>query len=154
MPKKAITSKRPRGSSSSEYDRTRFVSTDADARFHDSVTCRSRLREKGFDIDVENPKVEEFQRIIQSRGWQLFCKHPKVATMTVIRKFFVNAAESTSSYTVFVRGKLVRYDAEIINQLFHLPYTPSGPNELDYLMDSTNMEEVSIEICKGVLGGT
>ena len=61
-------SKRPRGSSLSEYDKARFVSIDAKARFHDSVTRRSGLKEMGFDIDVENTKIEDFQRIIQSRG--------------------------------------------------------------------------------------
>ena len=68
--------------------------------------------------------------------------------MTVVGNFFANAAESTSSYTVFVRGKQVRYDTGTINKLFCLPYNPSGPDELDYLIDSTNMEEVSNEICK------
>ena len=68
--------------------------------------------------------------------------------MTVVREFFVNAAESTSSYMVFVRGKQVRYEVGTINQLFHLPYSPSGHDELDYLMNSANMEDVSNEICK------
>ena len=49
---------------------------------------------------------------------------------------------------MFVRGKHVRYDVGTINQLFHLPYNPSGPDELDYLMDSANMEEVNNEIYK------
>ena len=33
---------------------------EAEERFNDSVTCRSGLKEQGFDIDVENPKVEYF----------------------------------------------------------------------------------------------
>ena len=69
--------------------------------------------------------------------------------MTVVREFYANAVESTSSHTMFVRGKQVRYDAETINQLFRLTYTPVGLDELDLLMDSTNMEEVSNEICRG-----
>ena len=74
--------------------------------------------------------------------------------MKVVREFFVNAAKCTSRYMVFVRGKQVRYDAATINQLFRLPYNPSGPDEVDYLMNSANMEEVRNVICKqGVLGG-
>ena len=68
--------------------------------------------------------------------------------MKVVREFFANAMECTSDYTVFVRGKQVRYDAGTINQLFQLPYNPSGPNEVDYLMNLVNMEEVSNAICK------
>ena len=78
----------------------------------------------------------------------MFCKHPKTAAMTVIRKFFKNAAECTLGYTVFVRGKQVKYGAEIINQLLCLPYNPSGPDEVEYLMNATNMEEISSAICK------
>ena len=72
--------------------------------------------------------------------------------MTVVRESLVNTVECTSGYTVFVRGKQVRYDMAIINQLLHLLYNPSGPNEVEYLMNSTNMEEVSSAICKS--GGT
>ena len=141
MPKKSVASKFPKGLSASEYDRTQFVSADF-------VTQRSGIKEWGFDIDVENAQAEDFQRVIHSRVWQLFCKHPKVTAMSVVLKFFVNAVECNSGYTVFVRGKLVRYDVGTINQLFRLPYNPSGPNEVDYLMNSANMEEVSNAICK------
>ena len=53
---------------------------------------------------------------------------------------------------MFVRGKQVRYDIATINQLFRLPYNPSGPGEVDYLMNLANMEEVNNAICKS--GGT
>ena len=120
MPKNAVASKCPRRSSSYEYDRSRFISTDAEARFHDSITWCYGIKEGGFDIDAENARVEDFQMVIQSRGWQLFCKHPKAAAMTMVCKFFVNATEYTLGYTVYVRGKQVRYDARAINQLCRL----------------------------------
>ena len=60
MPKKVVTIKRPRGSSSSEFDKTRFVSGEVEARFNDSVTRRPRLKEWDFDIKVENPRVKYF----------------------------------------------------------------------------------------------
>ena len=72
--------------------------------------------------------------------------------MIVVCEFFANAVESTSGYTMFVRGKQVRYDAGTINQLFRLPYNPSSPDELDYLMNPANMEEVNNKIYK--MGGT
>ena len=57
-PKKIVAHKRPRGSSYSNFDSKRFMSTDAEARFHDLVTHRSGLKERGFDIDIECPWVE------------------------------------------------------------------------------------------------
>ena len=110
MPKKSVASKHPRGSSSSEYDRSRFISTNADGRFNASMTRYSRIRERWFDIDVENVRVEDFQRVIHNRGWQLFCKHPNAAAMTVVCELFANALEGMSRHTVFVRGKQVKYE--------------------------------------------
>ena len=60
MLKKVVASKRPRGSSSFEFDKTMFVSVEAEARFNDSITHWSGLKERGFDIDVEKPRVEYF----------------------------------------------------------------------------------------------
>ena len=68
MPKKVVASKCHRGSSFSEYDQSQFVYADTEAFFHDSITRRFGIREKGFDIDVENAQVEGFQRVIHSRG--------------------------------------------------------------------------------------
>ena len=44
MPKKAVASKTPQGLSSIEFDKTRFVLAETEGRFHDSVTCRSKLK--------------------------------------------------------------------------------------------------------------
>ena len=115
MPKKAVASKRPWGSSSSEFDKMRFVSVEAEARFNDSVSRRSGLKERVFDIDVENPKVECVQRVIKSKGWQFFCKHPKALAVTIVHEFYMNTAENTSTLVVFVKGKQVHYDASMIN---------------------------------------
>ena len=56
MTKKSVASKCPKGSSSSDYDRTQFVSADAEGRFNTLVTRRSGIKERGFDIDVENAR--------------------------------------------------------------------------------------------------
>ena len=69
--------------------------------------------------------------------------------MTVVRDFYVNATENTSTPVLFVRGKQVRYDAGTINQLFRLQYTPIKPDGLDVLIESSNMEEVINEIYGG-----
>ena len=60
MPKKVVASKRSRGSSSSEFDKIRFILAKAKARFNDSANYQSGLKEPDFDVDVENPTVEYF----------------------------------------------------------------------------------------------
>ena len=42
----------------------------------------------------------------------------------------------------------MKYDVATINQLFRLLYNPSGPDEVEYMMNEANMEEVSRAICK------
>ena len=69
--------------------------------------------------------------------------------MTVVHEFFTNAPEGTSSHMVFVRGKQVKYDATTINHLLCLQYNPTGPNEVDYLLnDDANKVEVTRVICQ------
>ena len=68
-PKKSMASKCSHGSSSADYDRFRFVSVDAEGRLYASVIKRSGIKERGFEIDVENAKVEGFYTVIQNREW-------------------------------------------------------------------------------------
>ena len=115
-----MASKHPQGSSSSDYDRTRFVSADVERRFIASVTKQSGIKKQKFEMDIENARVEDFKRVIQNRESKLFCKHPKATTMMIVREFFVNAPEGTSNHKVFVRGKEVKYDTTTINNLLRL----------------------------------
>ena len=50
---------------------------EVEARFNDSVTRRSGLKERGFKLDVENPRVEYFQMVIESRGLADFLQAPE-----------------------------------------------------------------------------
>ena len=143
-PKKTTISKRPRASSSTEYDHSQSLSADAEARFHASVTKRSGIKERGFELDGENARIEGFYKTIQDCEWQLFCQHPKAIAMTVVREFFANAPEGPTGHKVFVRGKEVKYDSATINNLLRLQYNPVGPNEMDILLnDDANMIEVT-----------
>ena len=91
--------------------------------------------------------MEYLRQIIQSRGWQELCKHPKVVAMTVVHEFYANTWDSTPTPMVFVQEKQVRYDAGVFNTLLQLQYNPHGPDVVALLVDSTNMEEISAEIC-------
>ena len=69
--------------------------------------------------------------------------------MTVVREFIANAQEGPSGYKAFVRGKEVRYDTTTINNLLHLQYNPTGPDEGETLLnDDAKMPEVTRIICQ------
>ena len=102
--KKSTATKRARPSSSTEFDHNQFVSAKAEARFQSSITRRSGIKERGFELDNENSKIANFSQTIQESGWQIFCRQPKAATKTVVREFFTNAPERPTGQ-VFIRGK-------------------------------------------------
>ena len=62
--KETTASKRRRGSSSSEYDHSRFVSAYAEGCFHALVTKRSGIKEQGFELDADNTRTEGFYKVI------------------------------------------------------------------------------------------
>ena len=59
-PKKTTASKCPRASSSMEFDHTWFVSAQAEVRFQASMTKRSGIKERRFDLDRENSRTASF----------------------------------------------------------------------------------------------
>ena len=67
----------------------------------------------------------------------------------MVHEFFANAQEGTSTHKVFVRGKEVKYDTTTINNLLRLQYNPTGPKEVEHLLnDSANMAEIIRVICQ------
>ena len=58
--KKTIVSKRPRASLSTEFNQTQFISTQAEAHFHSSITKKSGIKERGFELDRENLRTVSF----------------------------------------------------------------------------------------------
>ena len=148
-PKKSIATKRARPSSSTEFDHNRFVSAAAEARFQSSITRRLCIKERDFELDSGNSKTTNFSQTIQERGWQLFCRHPKAAAMTVVREFFTNAHEDPTGHKVFVRGKEVKYGSTTINNLFSLQYNPVGPDDVDTLLNNdANIAMITHAICQ------
>ena len=98
--------KREKGSSSSSFDNKRFVSADAEARFHDSVKGMLGLKERGFGIDSSH--LVYFETIITRRGWQEFCKPPKTAAIT--RTLLRTQSQSLQSE----RGRLDMIQGQLI----------------------------------------
>ena len=84
--------KKEKGLPSFSFDMKRFVSAKVEARFYDSVKRRSGLKKRG--LGLEPPYMARYKAVIISRGWHVFCKQPKVAAMTIVWEFYVNAFES------------------------------------------------------------
>lgn len=71
---------------------------EAEARFHNSVTKRVGLKEWGFDVDPHH--FPFICSVIESKGWQKFCKPPNVVAITIVREFYANAKEAVGTVTL------------------------------------------------------
>ncbi|XP_075504542.1 uncharacterized protein LOC142541980 [Primulina tabacum] len=102
-------------SSSSSFDRDRFVSEAARARFEHAKVHRNPIAERGFRRLFEDRHVETLGAL-ERRGWVKFGEQPKAAVVSVVREFYANAGERTDG-KAFVRGRLVPFDSFTINSL-------------------------------------
>ena len=121
--KKSVAHKKSKGSSPPSFITKRFVSADVEARFHYLVKMRAKLKERGFEINSSH--LAYFETIITQRGWQEFCKPPKVAAMTLVHEFYVNLITIST-----VQERHVKYDTVTINALLKIQTTPHSPDQV------------------------
>ena len=100
------------------FDTKKFVSEEAQIRFHDSVVKINPIDERRLCITRVNwPSIHNNFR---ARKWDEFCAQPKAAIVPIIREFYANAPEHKNR-KVFVRGKWVNFSGKAINEIFKLP---------------------------------
>ena len=100
------------------FDTEKFVSEEAQTRFHASVVKRNPIAERGLCVKgVNQPSI---QNNFRARKWDEFCNQPKVAIVPIVREFYANALEHNNR-KVFVRGKWVSFSGRAINQFFKVP---------------------------------
>ena len=100
------------------FDSSKFVSEEAQIRYHDSVSNRSLIAERG--LIPTSAGFPGLWSIIRQRGWGEFCAQPKSAIVPLVREFYANALEHNHR-RVFVRGKQVDFNGKAINRFFKLP---------------------------------
>ena len=117
------------------FDTEKFVSEEAQIRFHDSVVKRNPIVERGLCITGVNwPSI---QNNFRARKWDNFCDQPKAAIVPIVREFYANAPEHNNR-KVFVRGKWVNFSGKAINQFLKVPdidrdeYTVFIGRQIDY----------------------
>ena len=101
------------------YDVTRFVNEGAADRFGTIFKNRSFIKEKGF----HHPD-DFFRKTIAAKGWRALCQPPHPTAMSVVLEFYSNLASHVVK-KVRVRGVLVEFNAESINQYYNLAHVPS-----------------------------
>ena len=118
-----LTAKRGRVSEdlSPNFDITKFVNEGSADRFGTICKNRSFIKEKGF----YHPD-DFFRKTIASTGWRALCQPPRPAETSVVREFYANLASHVVK-KVQVRGVLVDFSAQAINQFYNLDPVPPEP---------------------------
>ncbi|EXC25221.1 hypothetical protein L484_003434 [Morus notabilis] len=106
-----------------DYGISRFVSKDVKKQYERHNKSRACIRERGFDTrNGELPP--DIMNVIRDRGWEKFCSEPAAGSTTLVREFFANARKCTKNKTK-VGGRVIKFDAETINNHFGIPATSS-----------------------------
>ena len=73
------------------FDGNKFVSEEAQTRYHESVSGRSLIAERGLIVTPIG--YLGISSIIRARGWGELCAQPKLAIVPIVREFYANAPE-------------------------------------------------------------
>ena len=115
-----LTAKRDRVSEvpTPNFDLTKFFNEGGADRFVTICKNWSFIKEKGF----HHPD-DFFRKTIANKGWRALCQPPRPAATSVVREFYANLASYVFK-KVRVRGVLVDFSAQSINQFYNLDPVP------------------------------
>ena len=103
------------------YDHVKFFNESAADKFSLISKNQSFIKEKGF----HHPE-DFFRKTIAAKGWQALCQSPHPTATSVVRELYTNLASHILK-KVRVRGVLVDFNVESINQYYNLDPVPSEP---------------------------
>ena len=116
------------------FDLTKFVNEGAADRFGTICKNRSFIKEKGFHYPDDF-----FRKTIANKGWRALCQPPRPAATSVVREFYANLASHVVK-KVRVRGVLVDFSTQSINQFYNLDPVP--PEPFDWLYEWLDYPEI------------
>ena len=114
----ASGSKKRKGKGVIKFDKTKFVSENAQNRYYDSISNQNLIAERGLCVTGINQL--SITTNIRERKWDDFCAQPLAAIVPVVTEFYANVPKHHHQ-KVFVRGKQVAFSGHAINVFFNLP---------------------------------
>ena len=112
-----------------------WVSKLAYFSWRDKLQHRDFIGEKGF-----SKWISPFQEVIESKGWHLFCEHKAPAFVDVVKEFYANMV-GMKDKIVYVKGKLISFSREQIDQTYNLNERKNG-SKFKKLVKETNFQKI------------
>ena len=141
MPSKRPRMKRASNTPLEEYDRRKFISLRASRRYTSLSKNKDFIKEKGCEsLD------DFFRRAIVNKEWQDLFKAPNPAVKAAMRQLNANLNDQ-EDIKVWVRGKWVPFNSEIINMFYNL----QNVNDEGYkrLLERPNYVEIITRLTNG-----
>ncbi|GMN44087.1 hypothetical protein TIFTF001_013284 [Ficus carica] len=126
----------------------KFESELARKRFNDSFAGRNLWPERGF-ANMSSDTVgypEYIYSVIFKNNWKIFCQHPSVAIVPLVKKFYANF-DGGSPNSVYVRGKRVDISGVPINKVYRLDDVEDKYLEFSKRVCEDQLSEIVKEIC-------
>ena len=113
-----------------------FVSPKAQGLWNRQLADKGFLEERGL-----GKLISPFAKLIEKRGWGLFCEHKAPCFAALAREFYVNMVENRDDNIVFVRGVWVSFGHKRINEIFKLKNLKHG-SKLKKMVDNPNYDKI------------
>ena len=134
--------RRKRKERQQEEEEDEFISEEAFSIWKKHYVGKGFVGERGF-----SQLISPFKELIDQRGWGKFCKHQKSGYAAVVREFYSNLVGRKEN-SVFVRGVLVSYEAETINEMYGMEGQKHG-SKYKKIADSPNREKIARKLTYG-----
>ena len=121
--------KRKRGNEeaeSSEQKASDWVSDMVSIAWRDKLQHRDSIGERGF-----NKWVSPFQDLVESKGWHLFNEHKAPRFVDMVKEFYANMV-GIKDKIVYVRGRWLSFNRELIDHTYNLQKGIMGQNSKDW----------------------
>ena len=103
-------------------DNKAFISDEAYSFWKENLSDKDFIGERGFSTFIS-----PFAKIIEKRGWNMFCKHQPSSYVTVVREFYSNMIDMKED-AVYVREVWVPMGHERINEVLQIRDPKNGLN--------------------------
>ena len=143
----------PTPGEASSWDSSRFTSEIAWHRYQDNVQLRNILPER--NVELAPGMFDEFLQELQRCCWdQVLTRLPeKRIDVTLVKEFYSNLydPEDRSPKFCWIRGQVVRFDAETINDFLDTPVILADGEEYpaysQYLCTPPDHEAILATLC-------
>jgi len=110
------------------YDATRFMSSQCQARYYDDLLTKKLKLEKGITDDKVSERLPDFHGRLVSSGWTCFIPTPCDANEEWVREFYANLRRTHfQNHEITIRENTMIFGVEEINDVYGLPNHPLEP---------------------------